>query len=58
MSGLARADSKPANGATVGVHGALRLPAVEVDSYNLELRDDGGFVGDRVSKKAFYALPR
>ena len=56
MSGAGRSDTKPANGATVGVHGALRLPAVEVDSYNLELKDDAGFVGDRVSKKAFYAL--
>jgi len=44
------------DGAMVGVHGAMRLPAVEVDSYNLELKDDAGFVGDRVSKKAFYAL--
>jgi hypothetical protein len=34
-------------------HGALRLPAVEVDSYNLELKDDEGFLGDRASKGAF-----
>src|SRR5215831_9478584 len=45
-----------AEGAIVGVHAALRLPAVEIDSYNLELKDDAGFIGDRVSKKAFYAL--
>jgi hypothetical protein len=34
-------------------HGAARLPAVEVDSYNLEIRDNGGFLGDRASKTAF-----
>lgn len=40
----------------VGVHGANRLPRVDVDGYNLELKDDGGFLGDRASKKALYAL--
>jgi len=40
----------------VGIHGAARLPRVEVDSYNLELKDNGGFLGDRASKKALYAL--
>ena len=39
--------------ATVGTHGASRLPAVEVDSYNVEIKDDDGFVGDRASKGAF-----
>jgi hypothetical protein len=34
-------------------HGAKRLPAVDVDSYNVELRDDEGFIGDRASKGAF-----
>jgi ROK family len=34
-------------------HGAIRLPSVEVDSYNLELRDDEGYLGDRASKGAF-----
>ena len=38
---------------TVTTHGASRLPSVEVDSYNLELKDDEGFVGDRASKGAF-----
>ena len=37
----------------VAAHGASRLPAVEVDSYNVELKDDEGFIGDRASKKAF-----
>jgi ROK family len=35
------------------VHGGTRLPSVEVDSYNLETKDDEGFIGDRVSKGAF-----
>jgi len=34
-------------------HGARRLPAVEVLSYNVELKDENGFVGDRASKAAF-----
>src|SRR6478672_1486227 len=40
---------------TTGIahHGAIRLPSVEVDSFNLELKDDDGFVGDRASKGAF-----
>src|SRR5215216_168580 len=37
-------------------HGSARLPAVEVDSYNIELKDEGRFVGDRASKKAFQAI--
>ena len=37
-------------------HGAARLSAVEVDSYNIELKDEGRFVGDRASKKAFQAI--
>ncbi len=36
--------------------GATRLPLVEVDSYNEELRDDEGFVGDRASNRAFRAI--
>ena len=34
-------------------HGATRLPSVDVDSFNIELKDDDGFVGDRASKGAF-----
>ena len=34
-------------------HGASRLPSVEVDSYNVEIKDDEGFIGDRASKGAF-----
>jgi predicted NBD/HSP70 family sugar kinase len=38
---------------SIAEHGATRLPSVEVDSYNLELKDDEGFIGDRASKGAF-----
>src|SRR5688500_18466318 len=41
---------------SVAAHGSLRLPAVEVDSYNVELKDDEGFIGDRASKGAFRAI--
>jgi predicted NBD/HSP70 family sugar kinase len=34
-------------------HGATRLPSVDVDSLNIELKDDDGFLGDRASKGAF-----
>src|SRR5258707_4297280 len=34
-------------------HGATRLPSVDVDSFNIELKDDDGFLGDRASKGAF-----
>jgi len=34
-------------------HGATELPAVRVDTYNAELREADGFVGDRASKRAF-----
>jgi predicted NBD/HSP70 family sugar kinase len=37
----------------IAAHGSARLPAVEVDSYNVELKDDEGFLGDRASKGAF-----
>jgi hypothetical protein len=37
-------------------HGSLQLPSVIIDSYNVELRDDQGFIGDRASKRAFQAI--
>jgi hypothetical protein len=44
--------------ATTGIagHGATRLPSVEVDSFNLELKDEAGFLGDRAAKGAFRAI--
>jgi hypothetical protein len=40
---------------TTGIarHGATRLPSVDVDSFNIELKDEDGFLGDRASKGAF-----
>src|ERR1700761_2018621 len=40
---------------TTGIahHGAARLPSVDIDSFNVELKDDDGFLGDRASKGAF-----
>ena len=37
-------------------HGAVQLPAIVVDTYNADLRDAEGFVGDRASRRAFTAL--
>lgn len=37
-------------------HGAAQLPDVTVESYNIEMRDEDGFVGDRASGTAFRAL--
>src|SRR3982075_757429 len=43
---------------TTGIarHGATRLPSVDVDSFNVELKDEDGFLGDRASKGAFRAI--
>lgn len=38
------------------IHGATVLPSVEVKSYNVEIEDDEGFVGDKASKAAFLEL--
>lgn len=40
---------------TTGIaqHGASRLPSVDVDSFNIEIKDDEGFIGDRANKGAF-----
>ncbi len=37
-------------------HGAHELRCVHIDDYNVELRDDGAFLGDRANKKAFQAI--
>jgi predicted NBD/HSP70 family sugar kinase len=37
-------------------HASLQLPAVTIDSYNVELRDKEGFLGDRASNRAFRAI--
>ena len=40
----------------LNAHGAKRLPSVEVDSYNLEIKDEDGFVGDKASRGAFHDI--
>jgi predicted NBD/HSP70 family sugar kinase len=42
--------------AQLPVHGASVLPSVIVDSYNLEVEDNDGFVGDRANKSAFWEI--
>jgi hypothetical protein len=37
----------------IAAHGASRLESVEIDTFNIELKDDEGFLGDRASKGAF-----
>jgi predicted NBD/HSP70 family sugar kinase len=40
----------------LNAHGAKRLPSVEVDSYNLEIKDEDGFIGDKASRGAFHEM--
>jgi hypothetical protein len=40
----------------IGNHGAERLPSVDIDSYNIEIKDEDGFIGDRASKGAFQKI--
>jgi predicted NBD/HSP70 family sugar kinase len=37
-------------------HGAAHLVSVTIDTYNEELRDAEGFIGDRASKRAFQGI--
>ena len=40
----------------LATNGSARLPCVEVDSYNLMIEDDEGFVGDRANRGAFMSI--
>ncbi|PKA42239.1 ROK family protein (plasmid) [Rhizobium sullae] len=42
------------NGGALLNHGAADLPSVTVDSYNIELHDENGFIGDRANRQAFH----
>ena len=42
----------------IAAHGAAELPAVVVDSYNVEVKDGDKFVGDNASTRAFRSLLR
>ena len=44
------------NPSTLVGHGLSRLSSVEIDNYNIEIKDEDGFVGDRASKRAFMAI--
>jgi hypothetical protein len=37
-------------------HGSMRLPKVDILTCNIEWKDNGGFLGDRASKKALAAI--
>ena len=37
-------------------HGAAVLPSVTIDSYNLEVEDDDGFLGDKANRNAFWQI--
>ncbi|MGO4172964.1 ROK family protein [Bosea sp. TAF32] len=50
---MATANAEKPRNAGTGPHGAAELPSVTVTSYNLEVRDDDGFVGDKASRGAF-----
>lgn len=47
------ATDEPVKTTGIAQHGASRLPSVDVDSCNIEIKDDEGFLGDRASKGAF-----
>jgi predicted NBD/HSP70 family sugar kinase len=50
---MATASAETSRKAAAGPHGAAELPSVTITSYNLEVRDDDGFVGDKASRRAF-----
>src|SRR5438105_2578655 len=47
--------ARPSN-RTPPTHAAPLLPSVEVLSYNLELEDDEGFIGDKARTSAFHQM--
>ena len=49
-------DKETRQSAGLGAHGAEQLPAVILKSYNLQIKDEQGFIGDRASGRAFRAL--
>jgi predicted NBD/HSP70 family sugar kinase len=42
--------------AQLPTHGASTLPSVEVKSYNVEIEDEEGFVGDKASRRVFWEI--
>lgn len=45
-----------ADAPVIAAHGAAELPAVIVDSYNVEIKEAGKFIGDSASTRAFRAI--
>jgi hypothetical protein len=52
---MSKADSATAD-LDLPAHGASTLPSVAIDSYNVEIEDEEGFVGDKASKSAFWEI--
>jgi predicted NBD/HSP70 family sugar kinase len=54
---MAKAKKKKSRGENglpaIAGHGAKSLPSVEIDHYNIEIKDEDGFLGDRASGRAF-----
>ncbi len=48
---MAKQSAKPGQ---LPTHGASVLPSVEVKSYNVEIEDEDGFIGDKAGKGAFW----
>ena len=48
--------AKDGDQSTLPSHGASVLPSVRVESYNVEVEDDDGFIGDKASKGAFWEI--
>jgi len=53
---MANQSATKSRASSIGSHGAQELPSVIVDSYNVEAKDDEGFVGDRASRRAFHDI--
>ena len=50
------ANSKDEQQTQLPTHGAAVLPSVKVDSYNLEIEDEDGFLGDKANRDAFWDI--
>jgi predicted NBD/HSP70 family sugar kinase len=48
--------NEQSNTPVLAAHGAAQLPDVTLDSYNAEIKDGDGFIGDRASNRAFRAI--
>src|ERR1700733_9746898 len=54
---MAKSKDKPKEERTqLPTHGASVLPSVTVESYNVEIEDEDGFIGDKASKGAFWEI--